>query len=331
MWIIGLNVHSFGFSRVDLDYYWYAYGEPEKFGTTTIATKKLEEDPAHLGQKPTKVEHIVLHKGDVVESGTSHDACCIASGRVESGRVFTTYNGREIFFERGRLTLDPRFSLWWLGGYSGEEYKTLFEAVEQCAASKDCPEVTRAIIKDMAKHGVVDPGKVDTMTSAEIKRAMYQYTEMGVPKPQFGKYCRWLAQTAKGNILTATGEVKSEDTYDSYLLIGSWMDRDRVYVDNGESIIFFYANDITDDPRQSGHWIHTVDSWVNRMGSGLSINVPNLWKAVEQAACSTEHPEVTAVILDDMKIQGDRDTSRDRQMTGEEIVIAMRRYTDAAK
>lgn len=328
MWSVGMNVHSLCLSRVSGDYYQYEYGSKDDPLHFIMTTGVYVDNPARRSDKP-RVEHIVVNVGDVVGTGISHDACCMANPRIDGERVITVDEGREIFFKREQVTPDPRYTLWWLGGYS-DDYPTLRAAVEQCAASKDLPEVTEAIIHNMGKVGAVSINCIDAYTPAEIKQAMHKYTEMGIPKPIFGKYCRWLAHSAVENICGDGDEVKPGERCNARLLMAPWDKGDRVLFGTDKGVSFFYTQDVTDDPRQSEHWVRTVDSWVNRMGSGLPLDIHSLWTAVEEAATTQGHPEITEAILVKMAEMGDRNTSRDRSLTSEQIVIAMRRFTNAA-
>lgn len=111
--------------------------------------------------------------------------------------------------------------------------------------------------------------------------------------------------------------------YDGMMLIDPVIKEDRVYfnmlmMDSCEVERYFLKSQLSEDPRTTNWWMaFALDSF------------PSLWQAVERAALSEDHPEVTQAIIDNMRKSGVIGEKAD-SMTTEEIRTALIAYTDIA-
>lgn len=113
--------------------------------------------------------------------GVAYDGRLIANAKPQDGKVPFAFEGEEPnrFFYEHQLSDDPRLTNWWMA-FACDSSATLWEAVERAAMTEEYPALTRAIIRHMEQCGFVNLSQVNTMTSAEIRTALVEYTDVAL-------------------------------------------------------------------------------------------------------------------------------------------------------
>jgi hypothetical protein len=123
---------------------------------------------------------------------------CVRPLKIKNGKVFFKYSF-EVFpgkrkavfdFPKSQLFDDPRKTEYWqLMIYNAHEYGTLWEAIESCAMTQEFPDVTRKILVDMYRSGVIRKN-VRTLTHGDIQTILFRYTDrihpQTLPSPKDG-------------------------------------------------------------------------------------------------------------------------------------------------
>lgn len=113
--------------------------------------------------------------------GLLWDGGCVRPLQVKDNRVYFRtelpgFNGEQEFsFPKSQLVRDPRDTKRW-HLYLFEEYRTLWEGIELAAATWDFPDVTRKILNDMVRRGIVRPDEFKKLSSERITRILTRYT-----------------------------------------------------------------------------------------------------------------------------------------------------------
>ncbi len=114
------------------------------------------------------------------------DGGCIRPMKTEKGRVYFRalipgFLKEEVFsFPKKQLVKDPRTTKRW-HLYLFDEYLSLWEGIEIMAATFEMPDVTRRILNDMVRNGIVKRGDFKKLTSGKISRILVRYTLLTSP------------------------------------------------------------------------------------------------------------------------------------------------------
>lgn len=113
--------------------------------------------------------------------GLLWDGGCVRPMKVTKDKVYfrTIAPGfrepQEFSFPKSQMVTDPRNTkLWHL--YLFEEYGTLWEGIEIAAATWEFPDVTRKILNDMVRSGIVRSDEFKKLSSERITRILVRYT-----------------------------------------------------------------------------------------------------------------------------------------------------------
>lgn len=110
---------------------------------------------------------------------------CVRPLKIKNEKVFFKYSfgifsGKKeaIFdFPEYQLLDDPRKTEHWqLMIYNAHEYGTLWEAIESCAMTRNMPDITRKILQDMYKVGVIRKN-IRRLTREDIQTILFRYTD----------------------------------------------------------------------------------------------------------------------------------------------------------
>ncbi len=140
--------------------------------------------PGHFAQDTWLASYGDTARADECD-GIAYDGHLIPNAKpTTDGKVMFRFPEAEEydkvrFFYEDQMTNDPRLTNWWMA-FCADSTATLWQAVEQAAMTQDYPQLTRAILRHMEQCGVVDLGQVWQMILPQIRRAMFDYTNLAL-------------------------------------------------------------------------------------------------------------------------------------------------------